>query len=107
MKKILALTLAILMVASMFAACGNQNANTEPQTTAPQVTKEPQATEPQATEPEATEPNEKYVVIEKLSKHENGWNQDAWGNGSHGVFFNAFANDLPRSKKHTSELQSQ
>ena len=95
MKKILALTIAILMVASMFAACGNENANTEAQTTEPQVTTEPQATEPQATEPETTEPNEKYVVIEKLSKHENGWNQDAWGNGSHGVFFNAFANDLP------------
>lgn len=101
MKKILALTFALLVVASLFVACGNQNANEAPQDSTANVENNP--TDPNPTDPnptdatpeDPTEPDEKYVVIEKLSKHENGWNQDAWGNGSHGVFFNAFANDLP------------
>lgn len=104
MKKLLALTLVLLMAVSMFAACGNdaatptdpaENSTTAPQATEPQAT-EPQATEPQATEPEETEPvDEKYIVIDKLNKHENGWNQDMWGNGSHGVFFSLKTNDAP------------
>ena len=100
MKKLLALTLVLLMAVSMFAACGNDAAApTEPQATEPAAT-EPAATEPAATEP-ATEPaeteptDEKYIVIEKLNKHENGWNQDMWGNGSHGVFFSLKTNDAP------------
>ena len=99
MKKFLALLLALVMVVAMFAACGNDAATpTDPaenSTTAPQAT-EPQATEPQATEPEETEPvDEKYIVIDKLNKHENGWNQDMWGNGSHGVFFSLKTNEAP------------
>ena len=92
MKKLLALTLVLLMTVSMFAACGDDAVTpTEPAT-------EPTTTEP-ATEPAtelATEPvDEKYIVIEKLNKHENGWNQDMWGNGSHGVFFSLKTNDAP------------
>lgn len=104
MKKLLALTLVLLMAVSMFAACDNKAATptqaptaapTEPQATEPQAT-EPQVTEPAATDPAVTEPtDEKYIVIEKLNKHENGWNQDTWGNGSHGVFFSLKTNDAP------------
>jgi len=102
MKKLLALTLVLLMAVSMFAACGNDvatptdpadNSATAPQATEPQATEA--ATEP-ATEPAETEPvDEKYIVIDKLNKHENGWNQDTWGNGSHGVFFSLKTNDAP------------
>lgn len=94
MKKLLALTLVLLMAVSMFAACGNDAA--DPTDPAGISTTEPQGTEPQATDPEETEPtDEKYIVIEKLNKHENGWNQDTWGNGSHGVFFSLKTNDAP------------
>ena len=110
MKKLLALTLVLMMAVSMFAACDNKAATptqapaadgtTAPQATEPQAT-EPQATDPQVTEPAATDPveteptDEKYIVIDKLNKHENGWNQDSFGNGSHGVFFSLKTNDAP------------
>ena len=95
MKKLLALTLVLLMTVSMFAACGEEAAPaTEPAT---EPTTEP-ATEPTtepATEPTTEPVDEKYIVIDKLNKHENGWNQDVWGNGSHGVFFSLKTNDAP------------
>lgn len=94
MKKILALTLALLLVASMFAACGNEET---PATNDPtQGTIEATDPAPEATDaPEQTEAPANYAVIEKLSKHENGWVQNTWGNDSYGVYFNAFANDAP------------
>lgn len=120
MKKLLALTLALLMTVSMFAACDNKAATTTqapagdattvpqaapstpagsdattPDATTPDATT-PVATEPTVTEPVATEPvDEKYIVVDKLNKHENGWNQDNFGNGSHGVFFSLKSNDAP------------
>ena len=95
MKKILALSLALLMLASVFAACGNQEENpTEPD---PIVTDAPEVTDGSET-PEVTDgadESENYSVIEKMSKHENGWVQNNWGNDSYGVYFNAKSNNAP------------
>ncbi len=98
MKKILALSLALLMLASVFAACGNQEENpTEPDsivTDAPEVTDGPET--PEVTD--GADESENYSVIEKMSKHENGWVQNNWGNDSYGVYFNAKSNDAPYSE---------
>lgn len=93
MKKLLALILALIMVMGLLAACGGDTANT---TEAPKQTTGASVETTEA--PETTQADEKYVVIDKISKHENGWNQNMWGNDAYGVFFNAFANDLPYSE---------
>ncbi|MBO5078062.1 MAG: hypothetical protein J6B67_00070 [Oscillospiraceae bacterium] len=87
MKRILALILALMTVACLFAACGD---NTE-------TTTEPTTTEPETTEPETTVAEANLATIKKLSKHENGWMQgDFHGNAdSMGIYFNTFANDAP------------
>lgn len=96
MKKLLALTLALLMALTLFAACGDQNDSTEPNETPANVEQNP--TDPQVTDPEPTDAPANYSVIEKLNKHENGWVQNTWGNGSYGVYFNAKSNEAPYSE---------
>lgn len=90
MKKLIALTLVLVMVVGVLAACGGNN-NT-------QVTTEPQnveatTTEPATTVPEPTEPD--AIVAGTLSNHENGWEVEAWSEGASGIYFNMWANDLP------------
>lgn len=104
MKKLLALTLALLMVVCMFAACGdnsgsanNDNKGTEPAPT--DAPTQPDATEPPATdaptEPDPTEAESNVITAGTLSNHENGWEVEAWNEGASGVYFNMWANDLP------------
>ena len=72
MKKILAIMLSLIMVAGLFAACGNNNA-TEPQGTEPQGTTVPQATDPEPTDPEPTDPAFTTVNPGKLTMATNAF----------------------------------
>ncbi|MBO5078949.1 MAG: hypothetical protein J6B67_04625 [Oscillospiraceae bacterium] len=87
MKRIIALILALMTVACLFAACGG---NTE-------TTTEPTTTEPTTTEPETTLAGPTEIVIKKVSKHEAGWMPAGEGSDAEaqGVYFNAFTNDSP------------
>lgn len=90
MKKLFVLALALTMILCMFAACGNTEA---PETNPPATN--PPATNPPAPTDEATEPGEKIVQAGDLSNHENGWEVEAWNEGSSCLYFNMWTNDLP------------
>lgn len=103
MKKFLTLTLALLMVVGMLAACDGAPA-TEPQET-PAPTAAPTEA-PAPTDPAPTEPQEKTVVNDKVpSNHENGWEVEAWNEGASGIYFNLWTNDLPFNTDWTVEYQ--
>ena len=107
MKKLFALTLALTMILSMFAACGNTNPPaTNPPATNPPATNAPAtnapatnaATNPSDAAPEDTTAaplGEDTIVAGSLSNHENGWEVEAWSEDSAGIYFNMWANDLP------------
>lgn len=92
MKKLFALTLALVMVVCMFAACGNETPETNPPASNPPATNPP-ATNPTDPVPEPTDPD--VIVASSLSNHENGWEVEAWSEDSAGIYFNMWANDLP------------
>lgn len=102
MKKLLALTLALVMALCMFAACDGNNGETNPSATNPPATNPP-ATNPPATEPDPTDPE--VIVAGSLSNHENGWEVEAWNPNSAGVYFNMWTNDLPYNSDWTVEYQ--
>ena len=120
MKKILALTLALLMVVGMFAACGDNSgsANNDNKASEPAATDaptEPNATEPPATdaptESDPTEVESNVITASTLSNHENGWEVEAWNEDAAGIYFNMWTNDLPyntdwslRYQAHSSEV---
>ena len=93
MKKLLALTLALVMAVCMFAACDGNNSETNPPATNP----------PATTDPEPTEPD--VIVAGSLSNHENGWEVEAWNPDAAGVYFNMWTNDLPYNSDWTVEYQ--
>lgn len=99
MKKLFVLTLALAMVVCMFAACGGDTKQTNaPETNPPATnppTTDPVVTDPGVTESDPTDPGEKVVVASALSNHENGWEVEAWNEGTSGVYFNLWSNDLP------------
>jgi hypothetical protein len=99
MKKLIALLLACLMIVTMFAACGTkENEPSEPSTETPASSENPseetseQPSSEQQSEPEETGP--RIVEAGTLNKHENGWYQNL-DNGTDGVYFNLWANDIP------------
>lgn len=103
MKKVFALTLALVMVACMFAACGGNNAATNPPTTNPPATNPPVTNPPVVTDPEPTVPD--VIVAGSLSNHENGWEVEAWSPNAAGVYFNMWTNDLPYNSDWSVEYQ--
>lgn len=103
MKKLFALTLALVMVACMFAACGGNNTETNPPASNPPVTNPPVTNPPATTDPEPTEPD--VIVAGSLSNHENGWEVEAWNPNSSGVYFNMWTNELPYNSDWSVEYQ--
>lgn len=89
MKKVLALILVVVMAMGVLAACGGEAAT-------PTTTEAPtQAPTAAPTEAPTEAPADNVCVIDKISKHENGWAKgDQFGNTQfHGVYFNAKTND--------------
>lgn len=103
MKKLFALTLALVMVVCMFAACGDNADPTEPPATNPPATTPPATNPPAPTDPEPTEPD--VIVAGSLSNHENGWEVEAWNPNAAGVYFNMWTNDLPYNSDWSIEYQ--
>lgn len=101
MKKLLALILALTVVVGVFAACNNTPAAGESTPAADQSTPAADESTPAAEEstPAAEESTpaagENTVTASALSNHENGWEVEAWHEGTAGVYFNMWTNDLP------------
>lgn len=104
MKKLIAILLACLMLVSVLAACGPKDTteSNDPSSETPSSdTPSSEAPEPSSGTPseEATEPSTeasgpRIVEAGALNKHENGWYQNL-DNGTDGVYFNLWANDIP------------
>lgn len=103
MKKLFALTLTLVMVVCMFAACGGNNTETNPPASNPPATNPPTTNPPATTDPEPTEPD--VIVAGSLSNHENGWEVEAWNVDAAGVYFNMWTNDLPYNSDWSIEYQ--
>ncbi len=104
MKKLIALLLACLMLVSVLAACGSKDTteSNDPSSETPSSdTPSLEAPEPSgeapseaATEPSTEASGPRIVEAGVLNKHENGWYQNL-DNGTDGVYFNLWANDIP------------
>ena len=103
MKKLMVAILAVTMIVSLFAACGeNDTAKTEEPATEAITTETPsESTEP-ATEAPTEAPTEasgpRIVEAGTLNKHDNGWYQNL-DNNTDGVYFNLWSNDVPADDK--------
>lgn len=74
MKKILSMVLAVLMVASLLAACGNTNPTTKPNADKPTqgATQKPTETQPKPTEPQGPA----VVTLADFFSNKDAWEDD-------------------------------
>lgn len=95
MKRRLILLTAAALLLGLLAGCGGTSA--EPETTSVPSTEQTYGgwDDIQVTWAEATEnPGPRIVEAGTLNKHENGWYQNL-DNGTDGVYFNLWTNDVP------------